>query len=91
MAAFDRFLRRRVGVPLDDARRHDVLRAFRGSEWDEGFPADRMVPALEWTLGGLGIDLRRPAERPPRPGAAAAEEPARVLRARSRCPGASCS
>jgi hypothetical protein len=57
VAAFDRFLRRRVGVPLEDARRHDVLRAFRGSEWDEGFPADRMVPALEWTLQGLGIDL----------------------------------
>ena len=57
VAAFDRFLRRRVGVPLEEARRHDVLRAFRGSEWDEAFPADRMVPALEWTLDGLGIDL----------------------------------
>ena len=57
VAAFDRFLRRRVGVPLEKARRHDVLRAFRGSEWDEAFPADRMVPALEWTLDGLGIDL----------------------------------
>jgi hypothetical protein len=33
------------------------VRAFRGSDWDEGFPADRMVPALEWTLDGLGIDL----------------------------------
>jgi hypothetical protein len=57
VAAFDRFLRRRVGVPLKEARRHDVLRAFRGSEWDDAFPADRMVPALEWTLDGLGIDL----------------------------------
>ena len=57
VASFDRFLRRRVGVPLEEARRHDVLRAFRGSEWDEGFPADRMVPALQWTLEGLGIDL----------------------------------
>jgi hypothetical protein len=57
VAAFDRFLRRRVGVPLEGAARHDVLRAFRGSGWDEGFPADRMVPALEWTLDGLGIDL----------------------------------
>jgi hypothetical protein len=58
VAAFDGFLRRRASVPLEDARRHDVLRAFRGSQWDEGFPADRMVPALEWTLEGLGIDLR---------------------------------
>jgi hypothetical protein len=57
VASFDRFLRRRVGVALEEARRHDVLRAFRGSEWDEGFPGERMVPALEWTLGGLGIDL----------------------------------
>jgi hypothetical protein len=57
VAAFDRFLRRRVAVPLEEARRHDVLRAFRGSEWDEAFPANRMVPALEWTLDGLGIDL----------------------------------
>jgi hypothetical protein len=57
VASFDRFLRRRVGVPLEEARRHDVLRAFRGTEWDEGFPGERMVPALEWTLDGLGIDL----------------------------------
>ena len=57
VAAFDRLLRRRVGVPLEEARRHDILRAFRGSDWDEGFPGDRMVPALQWTLDGLGIDL----------------------------------
>ena len=81
MAAFDRFLRRRVGVPLEEARRHDVLRAFRGSEWDDAFPADRMVPALEWTLDGLGIDLTAQQNVAPRPRAAAAEEPARVLRA----------
>jgi hypothetical protein len=57
VAAFDRFLRKRVGVPLEEAERHDVIRAFRGSEWDDAFPGDRMVPALEWTLDGLGIDL----------------------------------
>jgi hypothetical protein len=57
VAAFDGLLRRRVGVPLEEAQRSDVLRAFRGSDWDEGFPGDRMVPALEWTLDGLGIDL----------------------------------
>jgi hypothetical protein len=58
VAAFDGLLRRRVGVPLEEARRHDVLRAFRGSDWDDGFPGAQMVPALEWTLAGLGIDLR---------------------------------
>ncbi len=80
VAAFDRLLRRRVGVPLEEAHRHDILRAFRGSDWDEGFPADRMVPALEWTLDGLGIDLSAQGERRARPRAAAEEEPARLLR-----------
>jgi hypothetical protein len=58
VAAFDRLLKRRVGVPLEGASRWDVPRFFRASEWDSGFPADGMVPALEATLGGLGIDLR---------------------------------
>ncbi|HET9214924.1 MAG TPA: hypothetical protein VFN93_09225 [Gaiellaceae bacterium] len=58
VAGFDQLLQRRVGVPLEEAQRHDVLRAFRATDWDAAFPAERMVPALEWTLGGLGIDLR---------------------------------
>jgi hypothetical protein len=58
VAAFDRLFRRRVGVPLEEACRWDVPRLFRATEWDSGFPADRMVPALEATLEGLGIDLR---------------------------------
>ena len=53
----DRFLRARVGVGLDEAERWDVARAFRAPAWDGGFPADRMLPALESTLAGLGIDL----------------------------------
>ena len=55
--AADRFFRERVGVPLSEARRWDVPRLFRAPEWDEMFPADRMVPALERTLEDLGIDL----------------------------------
>jgi hypothetical protein len=58
VAAFDRLLRRRVGVPLEEAKRWDVPRLFRASEWDSGFRADEMLPALEATLAGLGIDLR---------------------------------
>jgi hypothetical protein len=54
----DRFLRARVGVGLDEAERWDVARAFRAPAWDGGFPADRMLPALETTLAGLGIDLK---------------------------------
>jgi hypothetical protein len=59
VAAFDRLFRRRVGVPLEEAKRWDLPRLFRAPEWDPGFPAAEMVPALEATLAGLGIDLRR--------------------------------
>jgi hypothetical protein len=58
VAAFDRLVRRRVGVPLEEAKRWDLPRLFRAPEWDSGFPAAAMVPALEATLAGLGIDLR---------------------------------
>jgi hypothetical protein len=55
----DRFFRARVGVGLDEAERWDVQRAFRAPSWDAGFPAERMLPALESTLSGLGIDLQK--------------------------------
>jgi hypothetical protein len=58
VSAFDRLFRRRVGVSLEEARRWDVPRLFRAPEWDSGFPAAKMLPALESTLAGLGIDLR---------------------------------
>ncbi len=56
--AGDRFFRARVGLPLAEVKRWDVGRAWRGAEWDPVFPADGMLPALEATLGDLGIDLR---------------------------------
>jgi hypothetical protein len=55
--SMDRVLRDRVGVGLSEAERWDVRRFFRGSGWDDAFPADRMLPALHGTLAGLGIDL----------------------------------
>jgi hypothetical protein len=55
----DPLLTRRTGVPLEQAKRWDVARLFRAPEWDSGFPGGSMVPALEATLTGLGIDLRR--------------------------------
>ena len=58
VAALDPLLRRRLGVGLAEARRWDVQRFFRASEWDPAFPADRMLASLEATLAGLGIDLR---------------------------------
>ena len=57
-SAFDRLLRTRLGIGLDDARRSDIPRLLRSDRWDGGFPAERMLPALEATLAELGIDLR---------------------------------
>jgi hypothetical protein len=53
----DRSLRENVGVGLAEAERWDVRRWARATNWDDGFPAARMLPALEGTLAGLGIDL----------------------------------
>ena len=85
----DRLFRARVGVSLAEAGRWDTLRLFRGQAWDPYFPPDRMVPALEWTLQALGIDLRaqenvhldvdpRPT-KDPRPFCVAIEVPERVM------------
>ncbi len=56
--AANRLFRQRLGIGLDEAERWDIPRLFRASEWDHGFPQDRMLPALEGTLAGLGVDLR---------------------------------
>jgi hypothetical protein len=53
----NRFFRERIGMSLGEAERWDVARAFRGASWDKAFPGNRMVPALEHTLEGLGVDL----------------------------------
>ncbi len=55
--AADAVFRKAAGVGLAEAERWDVSRVLRATEWDSGFPADRMLPALEGTLSGLGIDL----------------------------------
>src|SRR3954451_23863135 len=54
----DRLFRERAGLGLTEANRWDVSRIFRAPEWDDAFPADAMLPALEGTLADLGIDLR---------------------------------
>jgi len=56
--ALDRLFRARLGIPLAEAKSWDVPRLFRAPQWDSAFPSDRMLPALESTLGELGIDLR---------------------------------
>ena len=54
----NKLFRARAGVGLDEAERWDVARVFRAPGWDEAFPADKMLPALEVSLADLGIDLR---------------------------------
>ncbi len=54
----DRLFRGRVGLGLDEAERWDVARLFRAPAWDQAFPKDKMLPALEATLADLGIELR---------------------------------
>src|SRR5438034_7474810 len=53
----DKLFRTRVGVTLAEAERWGAPRLCRAPEWDDMFPADKMVPALEGTLEDLGIDL----------------------------------
>src|SRR5438067_4906266 len=53
----DKLFRARLGIGLDDARPWDVVRLFRAPELDQLYPNDQMLPALERTLGDLGIDL----------------------------------
>jgi oligoendopeptidase F len=56
--AGDKLFRARVGVGLAEAQRYDVGRLFRAPEWDQSFPGDGMLPALEATLADLGVDLK---------------------------------
>ena len=53
----DGAMRELLGIGLDEAKRWDLQRMIRSPQWDEGFPGDKMVPALKATLGDLGIDL----------------------------------
>ena len=85
----DRLFRARLGVGLDEAGPWDVPRLFRAPELDRVYPNDGMIPALEATLDGLGIDLHsqtnihldvdvRP-NKSPRPFCAPIEVPGRVM------------
>ena len=50
-------VRAQVGVGFDQLRRSDLPHFFRAAGFDDLFPSERIVPALESTLAGLGIDL----------------------------------
>jgi hypothetical protein len=49
--------REQLELSLDELARWDLQRMIRSPQWDEGFPGDKMVPALKATLADLGIDL----------------------------------
>jgi len=55
----ERLERELRGIDVDPARaeRSDLLRLFRSPQFDASFPRDRMLPALEATLVGLGVDV----------------------------------
>jgi len=57
--SLDRAMRELLGLGLAEAQRWDLQRMIRSPQWDVGFPADKMVPALKATLADLGIDLER--------------------------------
>jgi hypothetical protein len=87
--AADRLFRARVGVSLAEAERWDTPRLFRAPEWDSHFPSEKMLPALEVTLGDLGVDLaaqnnveldiEQREKKSPRPFCAGIEIPDRVM------------
>jgi hypothetical protein len=51
-------LRAQIGFGFEALRRSDLPYFFRAQGFDDLFPSERIVEALERTLGGLGIDLR---------------------------------
>ena len=56
--AGDRYFRSRIGIGLGEIERWDATRVWRGVAWDAAFPKEQMLPALEVTLGDLGVELR---------------------------------
>ncbi|MBE3597270.1 MAG: hypothetical protein IMX02_00140 [Limnochordaceae bacterium] len=54
---FEPALEERAGVGFGVARKHDVAWMLRATAFDPMFPKERLVPALEQTLAGLGIAL----------------------------------
>ena len=57
-ASVEPHLRAQLGFGFDELRRSDLPHFFRAPGFDDLFPAERLIEALEQTLAGLGIDLR---------------------------------
>jgi hypothetical protein len=61
-------LRAQLGFGFDRLRRSDIPAFFRARGFDDGFPEERLLPSLERTAAGLGLDgadVQVDAERRP--------------------------
>jgi hypothetical protein len=50
-------VRKRLSIPLEDARRHDLHWIFRGDEFDDFFPKGEMVTVGKRFLAEMGVDI----------------------------------
>ena len=48
-----------LGIGVEQLRSSDLSRFFRAPEYDELFPAERLVESLAGTMARLGVDVRR--------------------------------
>jgi len=55
----ERFAQQTAGLAREQLRHADIGFLMRARGYDDYFPPDQMVPALERTLHGLGIDLTK--------------------------------
>ncbi|HSL95430.1 MAG TPA: hypothetical protein VLA35_05895 [Thermoleophilia bacterium] len=53
----ERLVRDKLGIALEDLWFSDLSYLFRAPGYDDVFTADRLMPTLERTLAGLGVDL----------------------------------
>jgi hypothetical protein len=55
----ERYARRYSSVGADEVSWFDFPWLLRGADWDEHFPAERILPVLRATAQDLGVDLER--------------------------------
>ncbi len=82
-------IRKKLGIDIADARRHDLHAIFRGEEFDEFFPKGEMIAtarrfldemAVDITAGGnISFDLEPRERKTPRAFFAPLEVPSRIV------------
>lgn len=56
-ASLERYLKRELGIKVEQAERHDAIYLNRLSHYDEFFPAEALKPTYKETMYGLGIEV----------------------------------